>query len=368
MRVSQRRHDLGLLPQAGQVPGLPGQAGVENLDRDLAAQPLMGCHVDVAAPALGKRADDSIAAAENRPHRRGRAVSEIDHLLRCSSMKFDEPSPMTRAHWPFFSLTAPQMLLDTIRSRSIPDLSNRVAKRLAVELCAELAREGRRWGRGTMRRDGNDPVDSAGAEPIGDAAADAASAHPAPSADAFPVVGVGASAGGLEAFTQLLKHLPADSGMAFVLIQHLDPTHASFLPEALAKATTMTVSQPTDGTPVEPNHVYVIPPDADITMQGGLLALAPRTRDEQRPHLPIDLFLRSLAADARQSARSASSCREPPRTAPKGCGPSRRRTASRWRRIPRRRSSPSMPRSAMDAGVVDYRAADPRARRRSSCA
>ena len=63
---------------------------------------------------------------------------------------------------------------------------------------------------------------------------------------AFPIVGVGASAGGLDAFTQLLKHLPADSGMAFVLIQHLDPTHA--------------VSQAEDGTPVEPNHVYVIPP------------------------------------------------------------------------------------------------------------
>ena len=72
VRVSQRRHDVGLLPQAGQVAGLPGQAGVENLDRDLAAQPLMGRHVDVAAPALGKRADDAIAAAQDRPHRRGR--------------------------------------------------------------------------------------------------------------------------------------------------------------------------------------------------------------------------------------------------------------------------------------------------------
>src|SRR5690348_289682 len=92
----------------------------------------------------------------------------------------------------------------------------------------------------------------------------------------FPVVGVGASAGGLDAFTQLLKHLPADSGMAFVLIQHLDPTHASFLRDALAKATPMTVSEASDGTAVEPNHVYVIPPDADISIHGGRLTLASR--------------------------------------------------------------------------------------------
>ena len=100
-----------------------------------------------------------------------------------------------------------------------------------------------------------------------------------PPSTGFPIVGVGASAGGLEAFTQLLKHLPADSGMAFVLIQHLDPTHASFLRDALAKATTMTVSQAEDGTAVEPNHVYVIPPDADISIHGGRLTLASRTPD-----------------------------------------------------------------------------------------
>ena len=118
-----------------------------------------------------------------------------------------------------------------------------------------------------------------------------------PPSTGFPIVGVGASAGGLEAFTQLLKHLPADSGMAFVLIQHLDPTHASFLREALAKATTMPVSQAEDGTRVEPNHVYVIPPDADISIHGGRLTLAPRALDGRRSHLPVDVFLRSLAAE-----------------------------------------------------------------------
>ena len=114
---------------------------------------------------------------------------------------------------------------------------------------------------------------------------------------AFPIVGVGASAGGLDAFTQLLNHLPADSGMAFVLIQHLDPTHASFLRDALAKATSMSVSQAEDGTAVEPNHVYVIPPDADIAIQGGRLTLASRALDGRRSHLSVDGFLRSLAAD-----------------------------------------------------------------------
>src|SRR5690348_5927766 len=71
----------------------------------------------------------------------------------------------------------------------------------------------------------------------------------------FPIVGVGASAGGLEAFTQLLSAIPSDSGMAFVLIQHLDPTHTSLLAEALTRATTMTVNPAEHGQRVAPNHV-----------------------------------------------------------------------------------------------------------------
>ena len=164
---------------------------------------------------------------------------------------------------------------------------------------------------------------------------------------------MGASAGGLEAFTQLLKHLPADSGMAFVLIQHLDPTHASFLPEALAKATTMAVSQPADGTPVEPNHVYVIPPDADIAMQGQLLALAPRTRDERRPHLPIDLLLRSLAAERGSHAigvvlsGTASDGTE-------GLRAIKAEDGITFAQDPASAKFAGMPRSAIEAGVVDF--------------
>src|SRR5512146_3525109 len=76
---------------------------------------------------------------------------------------------------------------------------------------------------------------------------------------AFPIVGIGASAGGLEAFTQLLQHLPLDTGMAFVLVQHLDPDHESALTSLLARTTAMPVREVTNDLPVEPNHVYVIP-------------------------------------------------------------------------------------------------------------
>ncbi len=117
----------------------------------------------------------------------------------------------------------------------------------------------------------------------------------------FSIVGVGASAGGLEAFTQLLKALPSRTGMAYVLVQHLDPTHESALTEILAKTTEMPVSQVTDATPVEPNHVYVIPPNVDMIISQGILRLTARTETRGR-HMPIDRFLRSLAEDQRSNA------------------------------------------------------------------
>src|SRR5437762_5360322 len=117
----------------------------------------------------------------------------------------------------------------------------------------------------------------------------------------FPIVGVGASAGGLEAFTQLLKTLGSGRGMAYVLVQHLDPSHESALTELLAKATEMPVRQVTDATQVEPNHVYVIPPNVDMTILQGILQLRPRT-EMRGHHMPIDRFLRSLAEDQRSNA------------------------------------------------------------------
>ncbi len=111
-----------------------------------------------------------------------------------------------------------------------------------------------------------------------------------------PVVGIGASAGGLEAFAELIQSLPDDSGMAFVLVQHLDPHHESFLAELLAGHTRMSVNQAVQETPVEPNHVYIIPPDTSMTIKDGVLRLVPRG-DSRGLHLPIDLFLCSLAED-----------------------------------------------------------------------
>lgn len=77
----------------------------------------------------------------------------------------------------------------------------------------------------------------------------------------FPIVGIGASAGGLDAFAKLLENLPGDTGMAFVLIQHLDPIHKSELSSLLSASTSMRVQQVTDGMRIEPNHIYVIPPN-----------------------------------------------------------------------------------------------------------
>jgi len=112
----------------------------------------------------------------------------------------------------------------------------------------------------------------------------------------FPIVGIGASAGGLEPFGQILRALPADTGMAFVLLQHLDPTHASMLTEILSRATVMPVAEVTDQMMVQPNHVYVIPPGVTMGIDRGTLRLTPR-REAKGQHRPIDYFLRSLAED-----------------------------------------------------------------------
>jgi two-component system CheB/CheR fusion protein len=109
------------------------------------------------------------------------------------------------------------------------------------------------------------------------------------------VVGVGASAGGLEAFTELLSHLADDTGMAFVLIQHLDPKHESHLTELLFRASKMPVAEVKGETAVEANHVYVIPPGSNLSISSGVLHTAPRPSSGR--NMPIDSFLRALAAD-----------------------------------------------------------------------
>jgi two-component system, chemotaxis family, CheB/CheR fusion protein len=117
----------------------------------------------------------------------------------------------------------------------------------------------------------------------------------------FHIVGIGASAGGLEAFTQLLSHLPSTTGMAYVFVQHLDPIHRSILPDLLARVTRMSVCVAQDLMVVEPDHVYVIPPNVDLTLEQGTFHLLPRTQHHGQ-HLTIDRFFRSLAADQNHQA------------------------------------------------------------------
>ena len=112
----------------------------------------------------------------------------------------------------------------------------------------------------------------------------------------YPIVGVGASAGGFEAFRELLKALPSDTGLALVLVQHLDPGHESLLAKLLSNATAMPVREVEEGMAVEPNHVYVIPPNKTMGIRNGTLHLIARGEPAAK-HLPVDYFLTSLAED-----------------------------------------------------------------------
>ena len=119
-------------------------------------------------------------------------------------------------------------------------------------------------------------------------------AQPVPTT--FPIVGIGASAGGLEALEQFLRHVPPDSGLAFVIVQHLDPTHKAMLTELLQRSTGMKIFQARDRMQVKPNCVYVIPPNKDMSILHGALHLF-EPSEPRGLRLPIDFFLRSLAED-----------------------------------------------------------------------
>src|SRR3989442_131799 len=114
--------------------------------------------------------------------------------------------------------------------------------------------------------------------------------------DLFPIVGIGASAGGLEAFTRLVRQLPSDTGLAFVLVQHLDPEHESKLPQLLGRVTNLPVLEVINNTRVRPNHVYVIPPNKSMTIEQRILKLVPRKKRDGQ-YRSIDHFFESLAAD-----------------------------------------------------------------------
>jgi two-component system, chemotaxis family, CheB/CheR fusion protein len=115
------------------------------------------------------------------------------------------------------------------------------------------------------------------------------------------VVGIGASAGGLEACSQLLEQIPSDTGMAFVLVQHLSPKHVSALPTLLGSSTRMAVEQVTEGVRLGPNRVFIIPPDTQMALSDGSLHLRPRPEGRSQ-HTPIDHFFSSLARDCGERA------------------------------------------------------------------
>lgn len=123
----------------------------------------------------------------------------------------------------------------------------------------------------------------------------------ATSENSFPIVGIGASAGGIEACSHLLSELSDNSGMAFVIIQHLSPNSPSMLSQILARVTNMPVAEATNDVLVEPNHVYVIPPNVQITIAEERLRLAERDATQRR-FLPIDIFFKSLAENYKNRA------------------------------------------------------------------
>ena len=168
----------------------------------------------------------------------------------------------------------------------------------------------------------------------------------------FPIVGIGASAGGLEAFSELLHNLPEKTGMAFVLVQHLDPKHESALPEILARTTSLPVKEVTDGTVVRPDHVYVIPANTSMVIEDGLLKLSARVMVHGQ-HMPIDNFLRSLAQKVGQRAigvvmsGTASDGTE-------GCRAIKSVGGLTFAQDEQSAKYDSMPRSAIRAGCIDF--------------
>ena len=117
----------------------------------------------------------------------------------------------------------------------------------------------------------------------------------------FPIVGIGASAGGLEALEQFFGNMSKDSGMAFVVIQHLDPNHVGIMPELLQRITPMKVFQASDRLKVKPNCVYVIPPNKSLSILNGALHLFDPV-ETRGLRLPVDIFFRSLADDRQEQS------------------------------------------------------------------
>ena len=174
-----------------------------------------------------------------------------------------------------------------------------------------------------------------------------------PNRPMFPIVGIGTSAGGLEALELFLRHLPAECGMAFVIIQHLSPTHIGNLPELLQRSTAMKVSQVDGATDVLPGHVYVIPPNKDMSISRRTLRLQnPETDTKHGLRLPIDFFLHSLAVDAAEQSIGVI-LSGMGSDGSKGLSAIKEQGGLTLAQEPSSAKFDSMPRSAIEAGLVD---------------
>ncbi len=174
------------------------------------------------------------------------------------------------------------------------------------------------------------------------------------STNEFPVVGVGASAGGLAAFKKLVGAIPEDSGMAYVLVQHLDPNHESLLTELLQKVSRVPVHEITDDIKVEPNNIYIIPSNKILLANNGVLELSPRPAEEKnKRNLPIDLFFTSLAS-VHQSHSLGVVLTGTGSDGTEGLKAIKNEGGTTFAQDEASSEWEDMPRSAVDAGVVDY--------------
>ena len=168
----------------------------------------------------------------------------------------------------------------------------------------------------------------------------------------FPIVGVGASAGGLDAFKRLIKSLPENPGIALILVQHLEPTHESMLTDLLQKISRIPIQEITDNVVVESNHIYIIPPNRSLTAFDGRLQLSPRPPKDKK-HMPIDVFFTSLAEVHQEQAigvvLSGSAA-----DGTQGLKQIKDHGGLTFVQDPQSATFGSMPQSAIDAGVADF--------------
>src|SRR5580692_12629136 len=172
------------------------------------------------------------------------------------------------------------------------------------------------------------------------------------SANLFPVVGVGASAGGLEAFKRLIRAVPENSGVAYILVQHMEPRHESLLVDILQKVTRIPVKEITNNIRVEPDHVYVIPTNKMLTANDGRLELSPRGPKNEK-NMPIDVFFASLA-EVHQSRAIGVVLSGTATDGTLGLKAIKEQGGFTFAQDPASAGAPGMPESAIEAEVVDF--------------